>query len=204
MNKRRKIFLTVSAVVVGALIITLVILKVTHYEPSSGPSVASGPAYQLPPNFSVYKSNHLDIQSMAYPTGWNIKEGSGDDYTVSFESTSTKSNVGVILIAMDEGDTLDYSNYTERLSAMAKTEPAIKSFEKSNESIKTINGREWLIYDTKVTIASTGATYYNRTGLVKTGKGAGRQYFQILLESDKAHFLEDSLTFDTMVDSFRI
>jgi hypothetical protein len=45
--------------------------------------------------------------------------------------------------------------------------------------------------------------YYNKGGILKTGKGEGRQFYQFLMETDKEHSAEDFAILDKVIESAR-
>lgn len=192
----------IGGIVMALIIITGISFVLRYYFPTIGQKSNIEATYQIPPNFSDYKNENMGISSFAYPIGWNVKEGKKDEYAVNFQAPDRVANVTANLLVLDVGQTLDYKTFTTNLVEQAKTETSI-SFQKTEEAVKTINGKDWLIYNSMVGVKSTNSTYYNRTALFVTGKNNDRQYFQFLLESDGNHFAEDSKIFDKMIESLR-
>lgn len=196
------ILYTVGGIAMALIIVRGLTLVFIYYFPTIGlkPSIES--TYQVPSNFSTYKNDNMEISALAYPTGWTVNEGKKDEYTVNFHSPNKRANVTVDLFVLDEGQTIDYKTYTITFFDEAKAEPSV-TFEKTSEQIKNIDSKDWLIYDSIIGVKSQNTLYYNKTAILVTGKYGGRQYFQILLESDKENFVEDSKILDKMIESLR-
>lgn len=194
------ILYTIGGVAMALIIATGLAFALVYYFPTIGQKSNIESTYQVPSNFSTYKNTNMEISSLAYPTGWKVTEENKDEYAVSFESPNGTTAVTVNLLLSDEGQTLDYKTYTTKLTELAKAEPSI-TFEKTGEEIKSINGKDWLIYNSIVGIKNT--VYQNRTAILVTGKYDNRQYFQFLMESDKDNFVEDSKILDKMIEYFR-
>ncbi len=196
------ILYTIGGVAMALVIAFGLTLVLRYYFPTIGQKSNIESTYQVPSNFSTYKNENMEISSLAYPTGWVITEGKKDEYTVNFQSPDRIANATVNLLALDEGQTLDYKTYTTELTEQAKAEPSI-TFEKTGEEIKSINGKDWLIFDSIVGVKSQNTFYYNRTAILVTGKYGNRQYFSLIIESDKDNFSEDLKISDKMIESFR-
>lgn len=193
---------TIGGIVMALVIATGLTFVLRYYFPTIGQKSNIESTYKVPSNFSSYKNENMEISSLAYPTGWTIAEGKKDEYQVNFQAPDKIANITVNLTALDAGQTLDYKTYTSGLAEQAKAEPSI-GFEKTGEEIKNINGKDWLIYDSIISVKSANKVYYNRTAMLLTGKYNNRQYFQFLMESDKDHFAEDSTTLNKVIESFR-
>lgn len=205
-SKGKKVFYSILYSI-GGIVMALVIgialtLALRYYFPTIGQKSNIESTYQVPSNFTAYKNQNMEISSLAYPTGWTVTEGKKEEYQVNFQAPDRTANITVNLTALDAGQTLDYKTYTAGLVEQAKAEPSI-NFEKTDEEIKNINGKDWLIYNSIVTIKNTGNIYYNRTAMLITGNGGGRQYFQFLMESDKDHSVGDFAILDKTIESFR-
>jgi len=196
------ILYTVGGVAMALVIAFGLTLVLRYYFPTIGQKSNIESTYQVPSNFSTYKNDNMEISALAYPTGWTVNEGKKDEYTVNFQSPDKIANVTVNLLALDEGQTIDYKTYTTTLSEEVKAEQSI-TFEKTGEQIKNIDSKNWLIYDSIIGVKSQNTLYYNKTAILVTGKYGGRQYFQLLMESDKENFVEDSKILDKMIESLR-
>lgn len=204
-SKGKKVFYSILYSI-GGIVMALAIgialtLALQHYFPTIEKKSNVESTYQIPSNFTVYKNQNMEISSLVYPTGWTVTEGKKDEYEVNFQAPNKVANIMVNLTALEAGQSLDYKTYTSRIIEQAKTEPRI-SFEKTGEQIKNINGKDWLVYDSIVGVKSANTVYYTRTAMLNTD-ASGRQYFQILMESDKDHFAEDSAILDKVIESFR-
>ncbi len=196
------IFYSIGGIAISFFIALVLTLALRYFFPTIGQKSNIESTYQIPSDFSIYKNDNMEISSLAYPTGWTVKEGKKDEYTVNFQSPDRIANVTVNLFMLNEGQTLDYKTYTAGLVEQVKAESSI-SFEKIEEEIKNINGKDWLIYNSILGIKSNNAFYSNRTALLVTGKYNNRQYFQILMESDKDHFIDDAKILDKIIESLR-
>ncbi len=206
-SKGKKILFSVLYAIGGvaiALVIALLLtLVIRYYFPSAGQKSNIESTYQVPTDFSSYKNGNIGISALVYPVGWTIKEADKEEYAVNFQSPNTIANVTASMFLLDEGQMFDYKSYTARLKDEAKSEPRI-GFEVMAEEIKNINGKDWLVYNSIITIKSSDNSYYNRTAILSTGKSNKRQYFLLLMESDKEHFAEDSKMFDKIIESARL
>ncbi len=154
--------------------------------------------YKIPEGFKSYKNQYMELSALAYPADWTVSEDR-DKYQVVFESSDKRNAVTVTLLALDKGQTLDYSTYTSALLEKMKGNSGIQ-FYKVSEEIRKINDKDWLVFD-GVLHLNGNSVYYNRYALCVTGKFSGRQYIQFILESDKSHFLADAIVFDKIIES---
>lgn len=188
--------------VIIALVAFLGFSVIRYFYPTFGQSSHIESTYQVPSDYLIYKNENMFISSLTYPQNWNLTEGVNGEQSLILEADDRPSNITASLVTLDKGQSIDYRAYTYNLAKLLKTNPSI-SFEKTGENLETMNGKEWLVYDSIMTLNDSGEVYYNRTAILKTGKKGGREYFHFLLESDKDHLAEDIQTFNNVIRSLR-
>ncbi len=207
-TKSKKILYSILYVVVGVCIAiaisTALMYTVKTFYPELGMKKDIESGYQIPAGYTAYKNANLDISSLAFPEGWTIKEGNKEDYMVNFQSPDRIANITVDLVLLPEGQSIDYKTYSTEITKELTADPRV-TFEQKGEMVKDINGRSWLLIEGIIGFkdGDVNNTYYNRGGILKTGKGEGRQFFQFLMETDKEHSAEDFAILDKVIESAR-
>jgi len=158
--------------------------------------------YTVEQGFKTYKNSNMEISALQYPADWTVTEDK-DNYQVVFESPDKISAITVTLYGLEEGQTINLNTYTADLLKEDQADDSF-SFQKTNEQIKKINGKDWLIFDGIMTIPASNYVALERIALFVTGKYEGRQYLNFILETNADNFATESIRFDNVLESVRI
>lgn len=204
-SKQKKIAFSVLYCVGGMAAALIIATTLTvAVQKFFGPNVFADPNveknYTVPVGYERYENSKTEISSLVYPKDWIVQENNGA-FEVAFVTAETRAVVAKLFLVND-GQKIDLKTYAADLETAVKKTPEVK-FDKVNEQMKKIHGRDWLIFDSIVHDVNDFAVYA-RTAIVVTGKYDNRQYIQFSLQSDKDNFPADATIFDTMIDSVRL
>jgi len=180
-------------IVILIIVVALILFKV--FKSQSSP-ISIEPGYTIPEGFTVYSNRPLGLSAFAYPNDWNVMKGR-DEYEIAFVSPNREASVSIEQLYLEQGEKLNYETYLTRLLS---EDPSVQ-FEKTNEQIKNINGKDWLLFGGRLTIGSVSRQV--QYGIYITSDPSGRQFYRFLLDSTKDRIASDTALFTTMLESAR-
>ncbi|MBM3232955.1 hypothetical protein FJZ18_02185 [Candidatus Pacearchaeota archaeon] len=157
--------------------------------------------YTAPVGFKTFESKNLELSALSYPSNWKATEDKAN-YQVVFESPAQNALITVTLYDLGEGKTFNMNTYTADIAKADQEEDSF-SFQKTNEQIKTINGKKWLIFDGIISVPAQSYTASERIAIYVTGKYDGRQYLHFILETKAEDFAKQAEEFDKVIESAR-